>query len=169
MTQPQPKKSDLSTRVASAVVMVAVAGTALWLGGGIWAVFVALVAVGVLWEWRGLVHGFQPFSLKRGLWNAAGVIYVGLAAFMLVRLRTDNEGSFWVVLVVASVIATDVSAYFSGRTFGGPKIAPKISPSKTWAGLVGGTLGAGLTMFALFYCYNEVPFSLAQVRDDNPG
>jgi phosphatidate cytidylyltransferase len=50
--------------------------------------------------------------------------------------------------VLAAVIAVDVGAYFTGRTFGGPKIAPAISPSKTWSGLVGGALGATLALFA---------------------
>jgi phosphatidate cytidylyltransferase len=47
------------------------------------------------------------------------------------------------------VIGTDVGAYFAGRSIGGPKIAPKISPSKTWSGLVGGMIGAGLFMNAV--------------------
>ena len=48
------------------------------------------------------------------------------------------------VVTIVTVIATDTGAYFTGRTFGGPKIAPSISPSKTWAGLLGGMAGAAL-------------------------
>jgi phosphatidate cytidylyltransferase len=54
------------------------------------------------------------------------------------------EGLLAVLQIVSAVIATDVGAYFAGRTLGGPKIAPKISPSKTWAGLIGGMIAAGL-------------------------
>src|SRR3546814_12459052 len=54
-----------------------------------------------------------------------------------------------VICVLAVVIATDTGAYFSGRAIGGPKIAPKISPSKTWAGLFGGALGASLAFVGL--------------------
>ena len=50
MTDRQVKKSDLGVRTASAVVMAFVAGSALWLGGWVWLGFVALVALGVLWE-----------------------------------------------------------------------------------------------------------------------
>lgn len=140
-----PTKSDLGTRTLSAIVMIAVAGTALWLGGWVWTAFVAAVALGVLWEWRGLVAGFQPSPVKRGMWNAGGVVYVGLAAAMLIFMR--GPGPLTPLLAaIAAIIATDVGAYFSGRIIGGPKIAPAISPSKTWAGLGGGVVAASLVI-----------------------
>lgn len=160
MTEPTPKKSDLGVRTLSAVVMVAVAGTALWLGGWVWTLFVAAVALGVLWEWRGLVVGFEPSPVKRGLWMSLGFGYVGLAAFILADLRSEGLGPS--VLVLAAVIATDIGAYFVGRTIGGPKIAPKISPSKTWSGLLGGILGASLVSFPQLY-----RFWLCWFCDDN--
>jgi phosphatidate cytidylyltransferase len=54
--------------------------------------------------------------------------------------------------VLAAVIGTDIGAYFAGRTIGGPKIAPAISPSKTWAGLLGGMIGSAL-LFTLAMRY----------------
>src|SRR5690606_3792972 len=50
------------------------------------------------------------------------------------------------IVTLATVICTDVGAYFTGRAVGGPKIATSISPSKTWAGLIGGMIAAGLWM-----------------------
>lgn len=142
------RKSDLPVRALSAVVMVAVAGGALWLGGWAWTVFVALVALGVLAEWIGLVRGFVASPARRGLWHAAGFGYIGLAASVLVILRGSQAGLGALLLVVGGVVATDICAYFAGRTFGGPKIAPRVSPSKTWSGLIGGMLGAGLVVLA---------------------
>lgn len=138
-----PKSSDLGVRTASALVMVAIAGGALWLGGLVWTVFVGLIAAGVLFEWRGLVRAFEASAVRCGLWDLGGIAYIGMAAAVLLFLRGDG-GSGGVLVVVGAVIATDVGAYFAGRAIGGPKIAPSISPSKTWAGLFGGMAGAAL-------------------------
>ena len=179
MTEPTPKKSDLPVRTASAIVMVAVAGTALWLGGWVWTLFVAAVALGVLWEWWGLVQGFEPSPVKRGLWNAGGLVYVGIAAATLNFVRSDAQPLFgsdkWsglgqAILLMAVVICVDIGAYFTGRTFGGPKIAPKISPSKTWSGLIGGAIGASVAFYLLgvdCQSFDAPPPSWAECHFDN--
>ena len=141
------KRSDLPVRAASAVVMVVVAAGALWLGNWPWLAFVAAVSLGVLWEWRALVVRFVRTPMARGLWNAAGIVYVGGAAAMLVGLNRSVAGSAILIAMLLAVIMTDVGAYFLGRTLGGPKIAPRISPSKTWAGLLGGIIGASIVVW----------------------
>ncbi len=143
------KPSDLGVRSLSAIVMVAVAGVALWLGGWWWTAFAGLVAAGVLFEWRGLVRGFEASPMRRGLWNAGGIVYIGMAAAVLIFLRQDIFGLDAVVFVVGAVVATDIGAYFTGRLIGGPKIAPSISPSKTWAGLCGGMVAAAAFLSAM--------------------
>lgn len=146
------KKSDLPTRAASAVAMVAVAGAALWLGGWFWTAFVIAIAAGVLWEMWGLVTKFAPGTPLRAIWMSGGLLYIGLAAFMFDVLRLDPATGWPMLLIVLlGVIFTDVGAYFAGRAIGGPKIAPKISPSKTWAGLGGGIIGASAGIFLALY------------------
>ena len=153
MTEPAPRKSDLGVRVLSAVVMIAVAGTALWLGGWIWVALVMAIAIGVLWEWRELAYAITQSVQYRVLWMVAGVVYIGIAALVLLLLRDEMFGGRSVALVpLITVIAIDIGAYFAGRTIGGPKIAPMISPSKTWAGLGGGMVGATVALWLVGSC-----------------
>jgi phosphatidate cytidylyltransferase len=148
--------SDLPVRLASAIVMLVVAGGALWLGGWFWTAFVIAVAGGVLWEWNRLVGRFGGSALAETLWFFAGVIYIGGAGIAMLAVRNGRQvfpldpqltGYGPVEVLVAfilPIVAVDVGAYFAGRAIGGPKIAPAISPSKTWAGLGGGALLAAI-------------------------
>ncbi|MCT2400585.1 phosphatidate cytidylyltransferase [Novosphingobium mangrovi (ex Huang et al. 2023)] len=165
------KKSDLGVRTLSAVVMIAVAGTALWLGGAVWIAFVCAVAVIVLWEWIRLARKGTQNPAERGFWNFAGMFYVGASAAMLLVLRNPGFTLAPILTVLASVIAVDVGAYFTGRTLGGPKIAPSISPSKTWSGLLGGMLGATLVLFvaALLWQRGAIWLTPAGIAADVPA
>jgi len=81
---------------------------------------------------------------RRLLWTAFGVAYVALAAYALVSLRSTPEmGLLTVTWVFVLVWAADTGAYLTGRTFGGPKLAPVISPNKTWSGFGGALLFSG--------------------------
>jgi phosphatidate cytidylyltransferase len=152
MSKDSPK--DLKVRTMSAAVMIVVAGSALWAGGWVFTVFVAMVAAGLLWEWWGLISKFNQGALGRVLWMLGGVIYVGGATTSLMILnwydKTSGIGSRW--FLIGLVIFIDTGAYLFGRFIGGPKIAPQISPSKTWAGLAGGVSFACAWIF-LFYAY----------------
>ena len=142
------RTSDLPRRAASAVVMLTLAGAALWLGGLWFDGFVILVSAACLFEAVRLIRraGRNASGALVVAGCAAAIIYIGAAAGMLIELPIP------VVLgVIAVFVATDTGAYFSGRTIGGPKIAPRISPSKTWAGLGGGMVAAGLVSLGFFY------------------
>ena len=149
------KKSDLGVRTLSAMVMVTVAGAALWLGGMVFFWFAVLLGIGVYWEWSRLVLAFSSGLAGRAAWMVAGLAYVGLAVWIIAMMGADRtETSSWMRLMLSGLVAggvcTDIGAYFSGRAIGGPKIAAAISPSKTWAGLGGGMVGAFLALFGLF-------------------
>lgn len=142
-------RSDLGIRTLSGVIMMSVAIFAIWFGGYAFMALVILVGAGVFWEFSKLVFGFADNNAARAIWLSGGLIYVGLACFTLLMFSAPLFGMTPAILLIAGVIGTDVGAYFAGRTFGGPKIAPRISPSKTWSGLVGGMIGAGLLMVAI--------------------
>lgn len=157
---PIPKpRSDLGIRTLSGVVMMLVAAGAIWIGGPVFAIFIALITVGLLFEWTKLVLELTPNLVARFLWILGGLAYVGLATAFLVFLREFAE--IYILLgLIGLVISTDTGAYFAGRTFGGPKIAPAISPSKTWSGLFGGMTASAL--FLSILGHNTEGFALWQ-------
>jgi len=74
---------------------------------------------------------------------AGGLFYIGAPIFALLFLRAAENGAPVIIYLALVVWATDICAMLVGKTFGGAKLAPSISPQKTWAGLIGGVIGAG--------------------------
>jgi phosphatidate cytidylyltransferase len=188
--------SDLPTRFAMGVLMIAVAVAAVWMGGWPFRILAAAAAALMLVEWADMhkvprpwawaaaallaanllaaaeyfypiaaeeaalaIEGFAPAigaALLVGLATrrpvmAWGYAYVALPAFALIVIGwIDMVLVLWVFVVTWS---TDILAYFAGRTIGGPKLAPRISPNKTWAGLAGGIAGAAAFGWLVAYWF----------------
>jgi phosphatidate cytidylyltransferase len=148
-----PARSNLTLRVLSSVVLAPVAVAITYVGGWVFALFWTIVAAIVLWEWAKLVTsaGLRGFSLID--WLAGGLAYAAVLLFAPLLLRRDPALGLTAVLFVFAIVwATDIAAYFAGRAIGGAKLWPAVSPKKTWAGAIGGTLGgvaAGLLVAKL--------------------
>ena len=85
----------------------------------------------------------------KSLWSFIGVPYVALPILALSVLRADEvRGLQAIIWCLVIVWAADILAYFAGRILGGPKLAPKLSPKKTWAGMGGALVGAALASLA---------------------
>lgn len=134
---------ELRLRVVSGVIMASIALTVLWLGGGIFIAFVIMAAAQLIREWDAMC----PDSARYKLF---GMLYAALPCASIIWLRNnaypedDHGGLFLVLYVIVVVSATDIGAYFAGKRIGGPKLAPSISPGKTWAGLAGGVISAAI-------------------------
>jgi phosphatidate cytidylyltransferase len=73
------------------------------------------------------------------IWAVAGFLYAAAAQVASVLVRLDQaKGLSALILVLLVVWATDIGGYFAGRAIGGPKLWPRVSPKKTWAGAIGG-------------------------------
>lgn len=78
-------------------------------------------------------------SAERRLWAAAGFVYAAAAELASVLVRLDPIKGFAALMLVLLVVwVTDIGGYFAGRGIGGPKLWPRVSPKKTWAGAIGG-------------------------------
>jgi phosphatidate cytidylyltransferase len=125
---------------------------------------IALATAGVLlglgWievSWLALALGLLAVVLlsRQGRrWTAAGFCYAAAALMASVLVRHDAQMGFVALLFVLAVVwATDIGGYFAGRGIGGPKLWPKVSPKKTWAGAIGG-FTASLAIALLFAAFD---------------
>jgi phosphatidate cytidylyltransferase len=151
--------ADLRLRVASALVLAPVALACVWFGGIAWYALVVAAGLGVCWEWSRMCRGRVVALL-------AGLGYVVLAMVALAWLRADPAGGRpALIFLVAVVWCSDIGAYLAGRLIGGRKLAPSISPGKTWSGAAGGLLAAvaGAEVVAALWNGRPGPAMLAAI------
>jgi len=98
----------------------------------------------------GAVAGAALAPRTQRIWAASGVPYAGMIALAPILLRADAGFGFVALMILFAIVwATDILAYFVGRAVGGPKVAPQISPKKTWSGAIGGALAAMVAAAAI--------------------
>ncbi|HET7710041.1 MAG TPA: phosphatidate cytidylyltransferase [Sphingomicrobium sp.] len=161
--------SNLAVRSLTGLALIVLALMAAYVGGMYFAVLAAAASTAIFYEWMRITRGWG-FG-----WSAAGFAYALLAALALlwVRDRADN-GLAVVIWIFLVTWATDIGGYFVGRAYGRRKLAPAISPNKTWAGLYGG-IGAAiliaggwvllLDLDPALYLLSPILAGMAQVGD----
>lgn len=127
--------------VASVVVILLLAFLGQFGPAG-WGIALATIGVTVL-------ASRQDSETNR--WLPFGVFYLSLCFLALFWLREGPQGRLILFWLLAVIWAADSGAYFVGRSLGGPKLAPQISPNKTWSGLIGGAIAAALASFLFLW------------------
>ena len=131
----------LGLRIVSGLVLATLALALAYLGGVAFNLLLLAAAGLMAYEWRRLCDGGAPSARTRLQWSAIGLVYIAVPCIAIIWLRAAFgwQTIFWLFAVVW---ATDIGAYFAGLGFGGPRLAPRISPHKTWAVLAGGVVCA---------------------------
>jgi phosphatidate cytidylyltransferase len=126
--------------VAAGIIALAVSGVCLALGR--LDVSLAVLALGLA--------GVTLLSTASRGWAATGFCYAAAAEIASVLVRLDAAAGFVALIMVLLIVwVTDIGGYFAGRGIGGPKLWPRVSPKKTWAGAIGGFI-ASLAIAAVF-------------------
>ena len=200
MSPKSARWADLRLRILSAAVLAPLALACIWIGGAAFAGLIALIAIGLSYEWLGLCGRRSSFpaallfaalplsvvlaalttaayaigllviatlatmALDRGLSPtrplAFGIPYLGLGGVALVWLRQPAaHGGVNVIVLLLVVWASDIGAYMAGRAIGGPRLAPAISPGKTWSGALGGLFAAAAVGLAASAILGNGPVS----------
>jgi phosphatidate cytidylyltransferase len=182
--------ADVGPRFASAIVLIALTATALYIGSYLFAAVVGAVYGGAYREWETMVSrspltpmGWVLIALvgvsgllypafgalgsalpivaacvlalfmerEHLVWRLVGILLFGLLIVSILLMRGSGDAGIWAGIYLGTVVwMTDTAAFFSGRQIGGEKLAPDISPSKTWSGALGGLAlgtGAGLVVW----------------------
>ncbi len=145
---------------ALGIVLAAAAAAAADAGSG-WPQGVAAATVVLPFLWP-VLAGRAATALHDWVVVSGGALYVGWLGSHLVLIHELRDGRDWLLLAVMSVFATDTAAYFTGRTLGRHKMAPRISPKKTWEGGGGGLVGGVAAVLALSAAF-DLDASTAQI------
>lgn len=141
----------LRKRAITAALIGPISLFIIYYGGWPLLALMALVFVAANIEWLGLAKKISYFPIVYPL----GLVYLVFCFFCFYQVGSAR--SFAALLLLLLVIASDIGAYFAGKTFGGPKMAPRISPNKTWAGLAGAVLAPAFVLIVaeiFFLDYN---------------
>jgi len=134
-------------RIISSLVMIPIALFAIFSSQKLFIFLAIVIAVLMAFEWSEMSHK-MPNKKK---WRLIGFLYISIPLYCAVSIRIlDNEILFW---MFAIIWATDIFAFFAGKSLGGTKIAPAISPHKTWSGLICGVIaimGIGVISAIIF-------------------
>lgn len=130
--------SNTKQRVISGVVMITLAVYAIFFSKNLFLLLAIALTILMVFEWIDMTKNMSD----QKKWRLIGFFYILIPVYCVIKIRFyDVDVLFWMFAVIW---ATDIFAFFAGRSLGGKKLAPTISPNKTWSGLAGGVIASAL-------------------------
>jgi phosphatidate cytidylyltransferase len=143
--------SSLALRLISSVVLIPIVVGIIILGGWYFATLAALCIGIAVAEWINISQHIPLSNRYKILLIVIGVIYLEGSFGEMVYMRQQDDGVYWTVVFMLVIWASDSVAFLFGKTMGGPKMTPTISPNKTWSGYVGALFGPAVVLAICVY------------------
>lgn len=135
-------------RVKSALILVPIALYAIFFSKSIFFLLAITVAILMTAEWLEITKTADD----QKKWRLIGLFYILIPVYSVIKIRLyDSDILFWMFAVIW---VTDIFAFFAGKTLGGAKLAPHISPNKTWSGLAGGIIASMIIGFLSSFMFS---------------
>jgi phosphatidate cytidylyltransferase len=145
--------SQFKTRLISSLVLIPLVIGVLWVGGLFLALSLLALYVLSVREWLRIS---ERNNKRHYPWTIFGMIYCAVSLMCLYDVA-EHPPMVWLPLCIfISVWLSDTTAYLLGKSLGGPKLAPSISPNKTWAGLIGAFIGPAIGLFLFQLIYDQI-------------
>lgn len=162
-------RENTKQRIISALVMVPLALYAIFYSKNLFLLLAIAITILMVSEWLEMIK--KMHDQKK--WRLIGFFYILIPIYCVIKIRFyDVDVLFWMFAVIWS---TDIFAFFAGRSLGGKKLAPSISPNKTWSGLAGGVVASAIIgllssfMFSggvIFFIFISILVSLLEQASD---
>lgn len=162
-------RENTKQRIISALVMIPFALYAIFYSKNLFLLLTIAMAILMTCEWLDMIKNMSD----QKKWRIIGFFYILIPIYAVIKVRFyDVDVLFWMFAVIW---ATDIFAFFAGRSLGGAKLAPSISPNKTWSGLAGGVAASALIgllssfMFSggvIFFVFVSICLSLIEQASD---
>ena len=156
-------------RVISALILVPVAIYAICFSESLFFLITIAITILMTAEWIDLTKN----AIDQKKWRLIGLLYIMIPMYCALQIRIhDSNILLWMFAVIW---ATDIFAFFAGKSFGGTKLAPSISPNKTWTGLLGGVIASMFIGFlsafmfkggVVFFVFFSVILALVEQASD---
>ena len=154
-----PQAAKLHRILYAAALAALLAATYLVSALQVWALWLSLAV------WAAAILGILAYPAGASVWGRPGV--AGLLGVLIiwrawagvVAVRAQPQGQHWLVWLFVLVSAVDIGAYFAGKAFGARKLAPTLSPGKTWEGLSGGVLTGLLVCGGALVAFSQASWS----------
>lgn len=138
--------SSLAQRLISSAILIPVVVGIIWVGNWAFAGLVSICIAIAIAEWLKITKHIPTSPLNKTALVILGLIYLGASLAEIITLRSLTDGFFWTLFFMLTIWASDSGAYLFGKTIGGPKMSPTISPNKTWSGYAGALLFPALVL-----------------------